>query len=87
MGNTSSSGEKAYRIKLNAKNQIGEGSYAIQYKIVEKYDKQRYAAKLYKIPVNQMSSRVIRGFEIELKILKEANHPFVIKYIDDFICK
>ena len=31
-----------------------------------------------------MNSKEEMGYERELKILKEANHPFIIEYIEEF---
>jgi serine/threonine protein kinase len=34
-----------------------------------------------------MSSIEEKGYERELKIMKEAKHPFIIEYIEEFLCK
>ena len=39
-----------------------------------------YAAKFLKIPMETMFSKDKKGYDVEVKILKETNHPFVIKY-------
>jgi hypothetical protein len=42
------------------------------------------AAKIYKMPIGHMNSEDEKGYERESKILKEAKHPFIIEYIDEF---
>ncbi len=49
MGNTQS-GEKAYNIKLNEKNLLGEGAFGAVYKITRKRDEKECAAKFFKVP-------------------------------------
>lgn len=85
MGNTvSTSGEDAYNITLDEANKLGEGSFAKVYKIKRKSDNQLCAAKIFKVSLNNMTAKEEMGFERELKILKEANHPFIIEYIEEF---
>jgi serine/threonine protein kinase len=45
------------------------------------------AAKIFKISLNNMNSKEEMGYERELKILKEADHPFIIQYIEEFSFK
>jgi hypothetical protein len=40
--------------------------------------------KYSKLPLSNMSSKEEMGYERELKILKEADHPFLIEYIEEF---
>jgi serine/threonine protein kinase len=88
MGNAvSESGEKAYKIKLDEANKLGEGSFASVYKIKRKKDNLLCAAKLFKISLSNMSSKEEIGYERELNILKEADHPFIIEYIEEFTLK
>ncbi len=79
MGNTAS-GIGAYKINLIPENRIGGGQYADVYKIKKKDSKQLYAAKFLKVPLTFVNSLEKLGYDRELQILKETNHPFVIKY-------
>ncbi len=50
MGNNQS-GEKAYNIKLNDKNKLGEGMYGAVYRIkTNDKEKKLCAAKFFKVP-------------------------------------
>ena len=84
MGNTAS-GAGAYKIKLIPENRIGGGQYADVYKVQKKDTKQLYAAKFLKVPIKYINSLEKLGYDRELQILKETNHPFVIKYQDEFM--
>ena len=85
MGNAApESGEEAYNIKLDEKNKLGEGSFAAVYKIERRRDNKLCAAKIFKISLSNMSSKEEMGYERELEILKEAEHPFIIEYIEEF---
>ncbi len=84
MGNATS-GEKAYSIDLNEKNKLGEGSYGAVYKIHTKDNKRACAAKIFKIPFKQMNILEKLGYDRELKILQESNHPFVVQYMEEFV--
>jgi serine/threonine protein kinase len=85
MGNSvSKTGEKAYKIKLDDANKLGEGSFAKVYKIKRQIDNSLCAAKIFKISLSNMSFKEEMGYERELKILKEADHPFIIEYIEEF---
>ena len=79
MGNTTS-GVSAYKMKLNDENKIGSGQYADVYRVKKKDSKQMYAVKVIKIPLKYIDSLEKLGYDRELQILKETNHPFVIKY-------
>ena len=85
MGN-SIDGEAAYKMKLTEENYLGEGQFAQVYKIKRKKDDLLCAAKIFKIPLSAMNLKDEKGYERELKILKEAKHPFVIEYIEEFLC-
>ena len=78
MGNSLSNGEQSYKIKLTEEKMVGEGSFAQVFKIKRKKDGQQCAAKIFKIPMSAMNAKDETGCERELKILKQANHPFVI---------
>ena len=84
MGNTSS-GVGAYKIKLTSENRLGGGEYAEVYKVQKKDTKQFYVAKFLKVPLKYINSLEKLGYDRELQILKETNHPFVIKYQDEFM--
>ena len=66
MGNNLITGEKAYKIKLDEVNKLGEGSFATVYKIKRLKDKQLCAAKIFKISLSNMSSKEEMGYEREL---------------------
>jgi serine/threonine protein kinase len=85
MGPAPLTGEKAYYIKQTPENMLGEGAHARCFKIKAKNSKQICVAKLIKVPVHLMDSTERRGFETEVEILRESNHPFVVKYIDYFL--
>jgi len=87
MGNSKSNtiGERAYKIKLTEENKLGEGSFAMVYKIKRKIDDHLCAAKFFKVPLSLMNSKDETGYERELKILKRADHPFVIQYVEEFV--
>ncbi len=44
-----------------------------------------YAAKFLKVQMSFLNSLEKLGYDRELQILKETDHPFVIKYEDEFI--
>ena len=73
-----SSSEDAYNMELTQENWLGEGSYGEVYKIKRKIDGLTCAAKLFKIPLHQMDSNEELGVKRESKILKQADHPFII---------
>ena len=84
MGNTAS-GPGAYTLNFTPENRIGEGTYADVYKVQKKDTKEWCAAKLHKIPLSFFDSLQKLGYDRELEILKETDHPFVIKYKDEFV--
>ena len=84
MGNNATSGEKAYSMKLTEKNKLGEGAFGAVYKIMTKDKQTACAAKIFKIPLKMMSNLEKLGYDRELKILQEASHPFVVKYMEEF---
>jgi hypothetical protein len=43
------------------------------------------AAKIFKVPFKMMSDLEHLGYDRELKILKETSHPFVVKYMEEFV--
>ena len=83
MGN-SASGPDAYTINLTSENRLGDGQFANVYKVQKKDTKKLYAAKLLKAPLSFIHSLEQLGYDRELQILKETDHPFVIKYQDEF---
>ena len=67
MGNAASKiGEKAYKIKLDDANKLGEGSFAAVYKSKRQHDSKLCAAKIFKIPLTHMSTKQEMGYEREL---------------------
>lgn len=73
-----SSSEDAYNIELTDGNLLGEGSYGQVFKIKRKVDGLMCAAKLLKIPLDQMNTNEQLGYKRESKILKQADHPFIV---------
>jgi serine/threonine protein kinase len=73
-----SSREDAYNIELTEENKLGEGSYGEVYKIRRKEDGLLCAAKFFKIKIEHMNSIEELGYKRESKILKSADHPFII---------
>ncbi len=85
MGNVATSGEKAYQMILTDKNKLGEGSYGTVYKVMTRDNKTACAAKIFKIPFKQMNTLEQLGYDRELKILQQISHPFVVKYMEEFV--
>ena len=85
MGNTNLVGEKAYY--FNEKNMLGEGTFAKVLKVKHKVSNEVFAAKIFKMEYKVMDKLQELGYERELEILKTTNHPFVIKYIEEFVYK
>jgi len=73
-----SSSEDAYNIELTDGNLLGEGSYGQVFKIKRKIDGLMCAAKLLKIPLDLMNKNEQLGYKRESKILKQADHPFIV---------
>jgi serine/threonine protein kinase len=44
-----------------------------------------YAVKVLKIPVSAMFPQDRMSLEREMQIMKDSNHPLVIKYIESFL--
>jgi hypothetical protein len=66
----STSGEKAYYFDTqNKENYLGEGAFAVVFKVVRKTDRKVFAAKVFKLPLNEMLNLEALGYERELKIL------------------
>ena len=42
------------------------------------------AGKIFKISLSSMNSKEVKGYERELEILKECEHPFIIEYVEEF---
>jgi serine/threonine protein kinase len=83
MGNRAA-GAGAYTINLTSDNRLGGGNYADVYKVQRKDTKKLYAAKFLKVPLTYIDSLEKLGYDRELQILKITDHPFVIKYHDEF---
>lgn len=69
--------------KVNRK--IGQGQFGIVYEVERKADKQRFALKVVNLSQNKAfdAKETVR----ESKILKQLNHPCIIKFIEAFITK
>jgi serine/threonine protein kinase len=71
-------------MKLSDQNKLGEGAFGAVYKIMTKDQQTACAVKIFKIPIKMMSTLEKLGYDRELKILQEASHPFVVKYMEEF---
>ena len=85
MGNSATKGPYAYLMKLTEKKKLGEGTYGAVYKVKTKVNRRPCAAKIFKIPLKMMDSLDQLGYDRELKVLQETSHPFVIKYMEEFV--
>jgi serine/threonine protein kinase len=74
-------------MKLNEKNKLGQGAYGSVYKIKTKDKKTICAAKIFKVPFKLISNSEKVGYDRELQIIQETSHPFVIKYLEEFLYK
>ena len=72
-------------MELTKENWLGEGTFGVVYKVMRKDKQTACAVKIFKIPLNKMNNLEKLGYYRELKILKEASHPFVIKYMEEFV--
>jgi serine/threonine protein kinase len=79
------SGPEAYLIKLTEENKLGEGQYGTVHKIMTRDNKTACAAKIFKVPFKIMSTLEQLGYDRELQILQDTSHPFVVKYIEEFV--
>jgi serine/threonine protein kinase len=70
--------------EIRPENRIGSGSFATVYKVKRPGTLELCAAKVYTVPLSMMLAKEQQGYERELKILKNVNHPFVIRYIEEF---
>ena len=85
MGNSATTGPDAYSMKLTEQNKLGEGTYGAVYKVMTKVNPRPCAAKIFKMPLKMMDSLDQLGYDRELKVLQETSHPFVIKYMEEFV--
>jgi serine/threonine protein kinase len=61
---------------------LGEGAFANVYKITKKKTGKIYAAKFIRIPISYMDSLDELSLEREPDIMKNCNHPLIIKFIE-----
>lgn len=59
---------------------LGDGAFADVYKITEKKTNKIYAGKFIKIPKGYMDYLDELSFKRENDIMKDCNHPFIIKF-------
>ncbi len=71
--------------KMDLTNKLGEGAFGRVYKITTYDKKTECAAKIFKTSYEKMEPLEKLGYGRELKILQETSHPFVIKYMEDFL--
>jgi serine/threonine protein kinase len=84
MGNNHSISAEAYKINMKSDFELGQGTFSTVYKIKNVKTKELSAGKIFKIPKKSMSNQDSVETDRELNILKTTNHPFIIKYIDEF---
>ena len=72
------SGEMAYDIVLDKEHRLGQGSFAVVYKIRAKATGKFYAGKFFKNQLAHMGPKDQLGIKRELEIMKEIFHPFII---------
>jgi hypothetical protein len=49
-------------------------------------DKERaFAAKKFKIPNTMMNETEELSYKRELNILQQTSHPFIVKYVEEFL--
>jgi serine/threonine protein kinase len=70
---------------MQNKEYISEGNYGWAYKVVRKYDGLQVVAKVLKTSVYAIDEEGSDIFERELKVLKQADHPFLIEFIENFV--
>jgi serine/threonine protein kinase len=73
----------AYTMNLTSDNRLGGGTYADVYRVQKKDTKKFYAAKFLRAEYS-MTSEGKTVYNREVQLLKEVDHPFVIKYQDNF---
>ena len=68
-----------YTMDLTEENRLGGGTYAEVFRVQKKDTKKFYAAKILRAQYSATFDGK-RVYDREVQILKEADHPFVIKY-------
>lgn len=66
-------------------NELGKGSYGIVYKVESKINKQIYVIK--KIDLKLLKSKHKKEAYQEVQLLRQINHPNMIKYYNSFLEK
>ncbi len=84
MGNVPTSGEDAYEFKFDIDHFVGYGSFAEVYKIKAKASGKFFAGKFFRRRIADMNSKDQLGIQRELKIMREVDHPFIVKFIEEF---
>jgi serine/threonine protein kinase len=69
---------------MDIKTFLYEGNYSKTFKVIRLHDKYECVAKVIKPSIAGMDEEMKASFKKELEILKKADHPFLIEYIDDF---
>jgi serine/threonine protein kinase len=64
---------------------LGEGSNATAYRVTRKYDGLQCVAKVLKYSINGIDPEGKAIYEKELQVLKKADHPFHIEFIENFV--
>ena len=70
-------GHTAYHIHLTDENLLFYGLYYPYYKVIRKDNKKEYC-------LGVTGSGYRDRYDKDVKILLEANHPFIVNYIDHF---
>ncbi len=78
-------GAKAYIIKDKPKYLLGVGSFGKVLRVTRKADKQVFAMKM-SLKISKMLDRKDYQYEENEKtVLKMIDHPFIVKFLDEFM--
>ena len=74
-------------MNLDENSLMSAGRYGSVYKVQRKDNKQTYAAMICKTPIGEMNYKEKKWYQNKLKIMQETSHPFVLKFIEEFVFK
>ena len=79
-------GPNAYDYDDNDRSQlIGSGGFGNVFKAIRNYDKKIFAIKVASTKLGLLSLSEKQDQLEEIRVMKEHEHPFIVKIIDDFI--
>jgi serine/threonine protein kinase len=64
---------------------LGEGTFGTVYKIMSLDNEKAYAGKHLKKAIKMMDEKEMLSYERELDFLQKTSHPFVVKFIEEFL--